>query len=277
MPEGTGDRAGSDVRSIDRAVAILRCFDARRPELGLSEIARAVGLSTSTTHRLLGAMQVNHLVRQTRDRRYGLGPLLLQIARSGAMQSTLRDVALPMMIELRNAVDETIGLHELLPTGERMVVEQVESRQELRRTYTDIGVPLRLPHAAPGRVILALLPARQQADELATPVSPVTERTVTDPDTIRADLELIRDRGWASSRSERAVGICAVAAPVFDATGAVIGSLSLSAPEVRMSEERIAELGPRVQAVAWQVSQGMGATTSVVSVTYEAARVPRRG
>src|SRR5215207_2961802 len=78
-------RRRNGVQSIDRAVAILRCFDSRRPELGISELARSTGLSTSTVHRLLGAMQANHLIRQTGTKRYGLGPLLLQLANSGAM------------------------------------------------------------------------------------------------------------------------------------------------------------------------------------------------
>ena len=92
------------VQSIDRAVAILRCFDARRPALGISDIARRTGLSTTTTHRLLAAMQANRLVRQTSDRRYGLGPLLVQLARSGALPTTVRDAALPVMTELRDEI-----------------------------------------------------------------------------------------------------------------------------------------------------------------------------
>ncbi len=63
------------VQSIDRAVAILRCFDGRRPELGISELARSTGLSTTTVHRLLGAMQKNHLVRQTGTQAIRTGPI----------------------------------------------------------------------------------------------------------------------------------------------------------------------------------------------------------
>ncbi|MGZ8809035.1 MAG: IclR family transcriptional regulator, partial [Mycobacterium sp.] len=131
------------VQSINRAVAILRCFDGRKPELGISEIARSTGLSTSTVHRLLGAMQDNHLVRQTGTKRYGLGPLLLQLANSGAMPRTLREAARPFMTDLRDEFDETIGLHEL-HGDHRIVAAQVEGNQELRWTHTDIGAPIRL-------------------------------------------------------------------------------------------------------------------------------------
>ena len=189
---GVGDNGAdsgpgrSSVQSIDRAVAILRCFDARRPTLGISDIARATGLSTTTTHRLLVAMQANNVIRQTSDRRYGLGPLLVQLARNGAVPTTLRDAALPVMTALRDEVDETVGLHELLPSGERVVVDQVESHHELRRTYTDIGVPIPLPHGAPGKAILSVLPSEEQERRLARPIASITPKTITDPDALRA-------------------------------------------------------------------------------------------
>jgi IclR family acetate operon transcriptional repressor len=266
---GGGVRGG--VQSIDRAVAILRCFDARRPSLGITDIARATGLSTTTTHRLLVAMQTNRLVRQTSDRRYGLGPLLVQLVRSGALPTTLRDTALPLMTTLRDEVDETVGLHELLPNGERVVVDQVESHHELRRTYTDIGVPIPLPHGAPGKAILSMLPVEQQEFWLSRPIESVTPLTVTDPGELRAELAETRRRGWAGSNSERTPGIRAVAAPIFDHTGAVIGALGLSVPEVRMDDARADELGRRAKDCAWRVSEDLGASVDAVDATADRA------
>lgn len=274
MTPGAESGARTSVQAVDRAVAILRCFDARRPDLGISEIARMTGLSTSTTHRLLVAMQSNRLVRQTTDRRYGLGPLLVQLARSGAVPATLRDAALPLMRALRDEIDETVAVHELLPTGERAVVDQVESRQVLRRTYTDIGVPIDLPHGAPGKAILAMLPPERQEWWLAGPIAAVTPRTITDPDVLRAQLAVIRTRGWSESQAERNRGIRAVAAPVFGHTGHVIGALGTSVPDVRMDDRRAAQLGMRVRDVAWELSEMLGATAEAVARTVSAARPP---
>ena len=270
MAEATAVPKGG-VQSIDRAAAILQCFDARRPTLGITEIARATGLSTTTTHRLLVALQANRLIRQTSDRRYGLGPLLVQLARSGAVPTTLRDAALPLMTALRDEIDETVGLHELLPSGGRAVVDQVESHQQLRRTYTDIGVPIALPHGAPGKAILSVLPTAQQEAWLSRPIDAVTPRTITDPDALREHLAATRTRGWAVSVSERTPGIRAVAAPVFDHTGGVVGALGLSVPEIRMDDARAEELGRRVQETAWQISEALGATPAAVEATVERA------
>ena len=259
------------VQSIDRAAAILRCFDARRPTLGISEIARMTGLSTTTTHRLLVALQANRLVRQTPDRRYGLGPLLVQLARSGAVPTTLRDAALPVMTALRDEVDETVAVHELLPTGERVVVDQVESHHELRRTYTDIGVPIKLPHGAPGKAILSMLPVAQQDFWLGQKIESITPTTITEPERLRAELAEARRRGWAGSKSERTPGIRAVAAPIFDHSGQVIGALGLSVPEIRMDDARADALGRRVSACAVLISESLGATKAAVEATAERA------
>lgn len=250
-------RRGS-VQSIDRAVMILRCFDGKRPELGISELSRLTGLSTSTVHRLMTSLVENELVRQTAHRRYGLGPLVLRLGRSGGLQTALLDVAMAVARPLCDEVDETVGIHELLPNGRRAVIGQVEGRQELRRTYTEIGVPLPLPHGAPGKAMLAHLPVERREWWLAQPIDPATPRTIADPDALRRQLDEIRERGWAYSDAERTVGIRAVAAPIFDRTGAVVGALGLSVPTIRMSDQRVDELGEKVKVAAQQVSSSLG-------------------
>lgn len=265
------------VQSLDRAVMILRCFDARKPALGISELARLTGLSTSTVHRLLGSMGDNDLIRQTTDRRYSLGPLAVQLARSGAIPTTLRDAAQPFARRLRDEVDETVGVHELLSSGRRAVIDQVESRHELRRTYTEFGVPLPLPHGAPGKALLAHLPRERQEWWLARPIAPATPQTIADPEALRDQLAEIRERGWAFSDGERTPGIRAVAAPLFDHTGSAVGALGLSVPTVRMDDYRSPQLGARVRDVAWQVSETLGATRDRVSETLRQAGIASDG
>lgn len=253
----------SGVQSINRAVAILRCFDGRKPELGISEIARSTDLSTSTVHRLLGAMQDNHLVRQTGTKRYGLGPLLLQLANSGAMPRTLREAALPFMTYLRDEFDETIGLHEL-HGDHRIVAAQVESNQDLHRTYRDIGTPIRLACGAPGTAILAVLPAAELERHLREPIQRITTATQVATVDIEQAIQTTRMHGYSESKGQRTVGVHAVAAPIFDHTDLVVGALGASVPEVRMGAERAQQIGSRVREVAWQLSTALGATAEGV-------------
>jgi IclR family acetate operon transcriptional repressor len=168
------------------------------------------------------------------------------------------------MTALRDAVDETVGLHELLPSDERAVLDQVESHQPLRRTYTEFGVPIPLTYGAPGKVMLALLDEPRREAILRRPIAAVTAATITDPDALRVELRRDRARRYAFSLAERTPGIRTVAAPIFDATGSVTGCLSVSGPEVRMPKTRLNELAPRVRDAAWEVSEILGATVAAV-------------
>jgi IclR family acetate operon transcriptional repressor len=264
------------VQSIDRAVAILRCFSGTTPTLGVTEIARATGLTTSTTHRLLEAMHTNRLVRQTADRRYALGSLVVQLVRGGGIPATLHDAASGQMHALRDSAEETVGLHILLRTLEREVVEQVESHLPLRRTYTEIGVPIPLPHGAPGKAMLAFLPFDVQVAALSKSIEPVTPTTITDPETMRGQLIDIRAVGYALSFAERTHGIRSVAAPIFDHTDTVVGALSLSGPEIRMTKPRMRALGEEIKVAAWSVSETLGATPEGRDRCLEKASAPAR-
>jgi IclR family transcriptional regulator, acetate operon repressor len=256
--ESRSNRTG--VQSIDRAASIMRCFAENRAELTLSEIARATGLTTSTVHRLLASMQQNQLVRQTRDRRYAPGQLIVQLVRGGAVTTTLRDAVMPAMVALRNEVEETVGLHSLTPSDERVVVDQVESHHALRRTYTELGVPIPLPYGAPGKVLCAWLPPGRQEAVLGQELTQLTSTTVIDPGVLRTQLDETVRRGFAISYAERTPGIRSVAAPVFDHNGTVSACLSVSGPEMRMPDERLQELGVPLRRAAFAASEALGAT-----------------
>lgn len=262
---------GSGVQSIDRAVSILLCFSRHKHELGITEIAKATGLSTSTTHRLLMAMQHNRLIRQTANRRYSLGTLIVQLLGTGAAPTSLREAALATMTRLRDESDESIGLHELLSSNERVVVDQVESYQPLRRTYTELGVPIPLPYGAPGKTLLAFLPPARREAVLRVPLEAITPTSITDPDVLREQLVEIRRDRFALSYSERTPGIRTVASPIFGDTGAIVGCLSLSAPEMRMPAERMVRLGPVLREAGWEVSAILGATPGKVEVAVDEA------
>ena len=86
----------------------------------------------------------------------------MKLVQGGAVATTLREAAVPTMAALRDEIEETVGLHRLLPTDERVVVDQVESHQPLRRTYTELGVPIPLPYGAPGQGAVRLAPPGAQ-------------------------------------------------------------------------------------------------------------------
>ena len=167
---------------------------------------------------------------------------------------------MPVLRVLRDDTGETAAVHELLPSGQRVVLDQVESHHQLRRTYTEFGIPVALPLGAPGKALLAFLPLERQQEVLAGHLEQVLPQTITDPVVLAAQFAEIRARGFALSMEERTPGIRSVAAPVFGYSGQVAGCLSVSGPEQRMPVERMEEFGMRIVAAAWSVSELLGAT-----------------
>jgi IclR family acetate operon transcriptional repressor len=255
---------GGGVQSIDRAVLLLRCFTTQHPELSLSALAELSGLSVSTTFRLLGSLQDNGLVRQGPGRAYRLGPLVLRLASTLHATTSRRETALPIMTELRDATDETVGLHVLMPDLTRTVVDQVQSHQPLRRTYTEIGQSIPLHQGAPGKLLLSYLPEHEQDEVLARPLAKATEKTTVDPDQIRAELAIIREQGVAMSYAERVQGIRSVAAPIMDDTARIGSCLSVSGPEVRMTDARMLEIAEQVKDAAAEIGRLLGAAHGVI-------------
>ncbi|MGH3096911.1 MAG: IclR family transcriptional regulator [Streptosporangiales bacterium] len=248
----------SGVQAIDRAVALLRCFTGEQTELGISQLGQLTGLSTSTTHRLLVALQAGGLVQQADNRRYRLGPLVLRLAHALHSRLDLRSAALPTMRQVRDETGETVGLHSLLPDLSRAVVDQVESPQPLRRTYTELGEPIPLNHGAPGKVLLAYLHEGQLEEVLARPLTPATPTTPVDADALRGQLAAIRERGYALSFAERVRAIHTAAAPIRDLGGHAAAALSITGPESRMPEERLHALGRRAVQAADQIGELLG-------------------
>ena len=247
------------IQSFDRAVAILDAFTAERNSLGVSEIARITGLKRSTVHRLLATLRRNELVQQLPDSTdYALGPHVLRLAEVAFHHVNLEKTAKAIMPRLRDQCDETIGLHARLGPTTRTVLDQVESRQPLRRIYTEIGVPIPIYQGAPGKVLLAYSSSELRDEVLSGKLEAATPRTITDPDKLRTELQRTRRRGYALSLGERVPGISTLAVPVANHTGAVVASLSVTGPSSRLSKKRLLELVPLAAGAAHEISANLG-------------------
>jgi IclR family transcriptional regulator, acetate operon repressor len=247
------------VQTFDRAVAILDAFTADRPELGVSEIARITGLSRSTVHRLLGTLRRHELVQQIPStRNYALGPHLLRLAQIAFSNVNLQNVAKMVMVELRDQCEETVGLHVRLGPFTRTVLDQVESKKALRRTYNEIGVAIPIYQGAPGKVLLGHDDAELQERVLAGPLEAATARTITDPAKLRGELKRARKNGYALSFEERVEGISTVAVPIANHTRSVIAALSVTGPSTRVGRKQLLAFVPLAQEAARRISASLG-------------------
>lgn len=230
------------VESVKRAFSILRCFSLDRPELGVTEISRELGVHKSTVSRLLSTLESDRIVlRNPESGRYRLGVGLLELSGLVTLHADLRRVALPFMNQLAQLTQETVNLAVI--EGDEVV--NIEHITPFGRRVMNIGwVGRRTPlHASStGKVLMAYLPRSELEAILQKPLTKYTEHTLVEHAELHAEISLIRDQGYATGLEELEIGLNAVSAPIRDHTGRVIAALSTAGPAYRLSEERIEEV-----------------------------------
>lgn len=246
------------VFAVERACDVVAaiCTDIGRPK-GVKDISEALGLSMGSVHRVLVALVRKDLVRQDAEtQKYLVGTWLLEVALTYLRQLDLPHVALPYMNRLREVTKETVTL-SIRDGMTRIYLTQVESPQEIRQTV-ETGRRLPLHLGGSGKAILGFLPDDERDAYLAlAELAPTIDGPINIA-ALRRDLQAVRRRGFASSRSERLPGAASVAAPIRDYNGVVIGCLSVSGPVGRFNENCVETYGRLVAAVADEVSRGLG-------------------
>lgn len=240
--------------TVEKALDVLTVV-ASGPKEGVTnlEISQVLGLDKSTSHRLLMTLERRGCVRRREDRRrYGLGQYVNYLAaRSYAHWISLLR---PTLQQLVDATGESAAF-SLRFEESFMCLDSVPSPKELRYC-PDTGVNYPLNAGATGKVILAFLEPEELDHLLRTlPLDAITDRTITNAAALEADLETIRQNGYATSTGERVVGGCAVAAPVFDAAGFAFGAVSVSAVEARCPVDRLIQFKEHLLSVASQLNE----------------------
>jgi DNA-binding IclR family transcriptional regulator len=249
--------AQGQVRSLVKALAILDCFSADRPELGVSEIARQLGMPTSTVGRLLITLHSAGVLSQDpTTQRYRIGSKVLSWGAVYMNGLDVREKARPMLEELHRLTQETVNLY-VLDGLERICVDRIESPQRVR-VIVHIGERMPLYAGSAGKAILAYVPSAVVERILERPLERMTDNTITDPDKLLEELRSIRNHGYAISRSERFTDVLGLAAPVVDATGNVVASLNVAGPLVRFGDAEVTKYAPKVMQLAKDVSQSLG-------------------
>lgn len=219
--------------AADRVADVLLLFARSDEPLGVSRIARELGLSKAVVHRILRSLASRALI-QPDARRTGhvLGPAAAGLAIRAWSQLDVRSVASPVLRVLRDRTRETTTL-SILVGDQRVYLDQFESPQEVKMVV-EIGPRFPLHSGASSRVILAHLP-QPFIDEAVRQLR--VGGPAFDPDAYLAGLERIRLEGYGISLNERSTGAASIAAPFFDAAGNVLGSVSASGPIFRYSDE----------------------------------------
>lgn len=264
---GTGI-PGGPVESVRRALRILRCFSIDAPELGVSDIARQLGMHKSTVYRLLSTLEVEGFVHQVDGARYALGWRVFELGEAVRGWQSMRNVVLRHLQALVSETNETAHL-AVLDEGSVLYIEKVESPRPLRMP-SSVGkrVP---PHCtALGKIFLAGLPQEQLWPLLYRRHERFTPNTIVDPDRLRAEVETVRANGFAVDHEEIEEGLMCIAAPILDGT-VVAAAISISGPQSRIGP-RLEQYAAAVQATGEALSRELGPTARVL---HKLASPPR--
>ena len=259
-PMRAADGAPGPVQSVDRAVAILEIL-ARDGEAGVTEVARELSVHKSTASRLLAALDRRELVSQDTARgRYRLGVGLVRLAGAAARRLDVVRESRPVCQALARQVGETVNL-AVLSGRDALYLDQVAGPAALS-PHNWAGQRIPLHATSDGKVLLAYLPAAEVAEHLVPPLRRFTEHTITGPADFPRVLTEVRRRGYATAVEELEEGLTAIAAPVRNAEGTVIASISASGPSFRMPADRIPGLVSSVRRAAGEVSRRLGWTAT---------------
>lgn len=222
---------------LNRTFAILRLFTSERPEWTTTEAARACDLPVPTAHRILGALLRHRYVERDRaTKRFRLGPAALELGRNAREVVDLASVSLPALEHLADETGETALLTVINSTRDRSVcVERVESRRPLRLSVQP-GMLMPLHAGASQKALLAHMPADEIDRVVSRPLEKLWSETHTDPERLKRDLALVRQRGWATSYEETDAGVWGIAITLLGASGQPIAAIGLAGPRFRVSK-----------------------------------------
>jgi len=257
-------------QSLERGLAILRTFTPERPWLGIAEIAQALEMSRPTTHRYASTLVALNYLEQGPMRKYRLGMRAADPGRSAIGSTVLGKLSHEHVSELRDrsACTASVGL---LDGSDLVYVDRARSSVGGQlEVAARLGRGSRLPAAetAMGRVLLAHLPDEELAVGLEAPAGSEGGADLggrEDPEgqdermKLRAELEGIREQGWALADQVHVQGQRCVAAPLRARSKEVIGAVEVAAANSAFRRSQVLEqLVPMVVAAAREISEDLG-------------------
>ena len=220
------------VRSVERALSLLHCFDLSTEALSLRELSEKLQLAPSTTLRLANVLTNRGFLQKSKAKTYSLGSAVYLLGAVAKSHFKLQKIVHPYMVRVRDACLEAVSLYAM-EDGFRVCYEHVESPRGVR-CVVRVGDRFPLWAGAAGKCLLAYADPAIVDNEVKK-LFPVTPRTIVDPDQFRQALQTIRDNnGQSISFGEREEGITSFAVPIFSEPSTAAFAFTVSAPSSRV-------------------------------------------
>lgn len=236
-------QASYPIESVENAARVLLMLRTRRV-LRVAEVADELGIARSSGHRMLTTLQGQGLLRQDpASRGYTAGPQLIQLGAAVIGATDLKAEVRPTIERLCQETGETVHLI-VLDGADIVFVDGVEGRYAIRAAVrTGDRAPAHASGA--GKVLLAQLSPEQVRERyVASRLTGGTDRAVGSRRKLEAELQSVRDRGYALNLGESEPGLHAIAAPILDVGGGARAAISISGPSDRLTEQTLANYVP---------------------------------
>ena len=254
-PTSAADDATPAGSAILRAMRVIEAIACTEVPPALADICKAVELPKPTVFRILATLEAAGLVgREPGSKRYHCGRRLSTLAGSVLLNSPSRAARHAILEELVEHTGETCNL--TIPNGNAVIyLDRVETAWPLRIAL-GAGSSVPLHASASGTLFLAHMTKRSRERFVRqSPLVRHTRKTLTDAGVLAAELERVREQGYATDDEEYLAGICCLAVPVHDVDGRVVAALAMHAPVPRLRLADALQFLPAMQSAAEAMAQ----------------------
>ncbi|MCH6264961.1 IclR family transcriptional regulator [Neobacillus citreus] len=234
------------LKTLNLALQVLMMFTKEKPVWGGRELANELGLNHTNIYRILETLEKNRFVSKDKvTKKYSLGYATWELGMIMYENLNVTKLIRPILNRLKDETGESIFL-TVLDGHEAVTLDVVEPENKVKFSVS-AGSRAPLYVGASYRTILAYLPNEYLESIIENGLVKYTKTTMTDPDELRRELEIIREKGWGQSQGEYTAEVRAIAVPLFDSEE-IVGSVTVSGPIFRMAEEKIQEYLPLLMA-----------------------------
>lgn len=255
MPRGT--RKGTRLSSVANALRLIKAFSDEEYEIGISGLAKRLGLAKSTVHRLASTLCEDGMLEQNaEDGKYRLGLALFEVGALVRRKMDFTAEARPYLRSLMAKTGETVHL-AVLDHGSVLYIITHESRQAIRMSG-NVGTRAPVHSTAVGKALLAFQPEEVIDRVVARGLPASTPNTITDAKALRRELAAVRSRGSAVDDEESELGLRSIAAPIRNDAGSVVASISIAGPVHRVARKALLGWSRELVDAADAISQRLG-------------------
>ena len=250
----------SKIQVIDRMSLLLDAVSRYPEPVSLKILAAETGLHSSTAFRILDSMQSNGFVERDVTGKYQLGRKLLSLGSRAHAQSDVRQIAEPIMAQLRDELGESVNL--TVREGDEVVYIERAIPNRMMHVQQLVGSRAPLHVTAVGKLMLAMNGDDEcMAYTKRTNLPAYTRNTINDLDKLLNEANRIREQGYAYDNEEAEIGVGCIGTLIYDARGNIVAGLSVSAPIERRQDKWV----ERLLQAARQISEELGYRPATLS------------